>query len=604
MSKNIVENNLSAILDSLPGSPGVYQYFDKNSNLIYIGKAKNLKKRVKSYFNKTLDNYKTQVLVSKIFDIKYIEVNTESDALLLENNLIKKHQPKYNVLLKDDKTFPWICIKNEPFPRVFFTRNKINDQSFYFGPYTSVYMVKVLIDMIKQLFKLRDCNYYLSEENIQKNKFKVCLEFHIGNCDAPCVGKQSIEDYSNNIEGIKNILKGNIAIVKNYLKEKMINYAKEKKYEFAQLLKEKIEIIEKYQNKSVIVNPINTNIDVFSIVDDEKSAYVNFIKVVKGAVVQSQNIEIRKKLNESIEELLPISIIEIRTRLLSDSKEIIVPFKIDYKLSGVNFIIPKQGDKLKLFQLSLRNAKSYRNEMKRVREKVNPKKRIDRILEKIKKDLNLKELPVRIECFDNSNIQGSNPVAACVVFENAKPRKSEYRHFNIKSVVGPDDFASMEEVIYRRYKRLLEEKKELPQLIVIDGGKGQLNSAVKSLIKLDILDKIPIIGIAKKLEEIFVPREKLPIYIDKRSETLKIIQHIRDEAHRFGITFHKTKRSKDFIKTELQNIPGIGEKIIQNLLSEFKTVNNIKNSDIEKITKIAGEKKAKIIFEYFKLNVK
>lgn len=600
MENKIINNNLKDIVNSLPSSPGVYQYYDKFNNLIYVGKAKNLKKRVKSYFIKIHDNYKTNLMVKKIEDIKYIQVSSESDALFLENNLIKEYQPKYNILLKDDKTYPWICIKNENYPRVFLTRNKLSDNSLYFGPYTSLSVVKTVLELITQIFKLRNCAYILTENNIKKNKFKVCLEYYIGNCDGPCIGKQNEQDYLINIDGIKNILKGNVSIVKNYLHEIMQNFSMESKFEYAQKTKEKIELIEKYQSKTVIVSPINNNIDVFTIVDDEDSAFVNYIKIIKGAVIKAHNVEIKKKLNEPYEEILPIAIIEIRNRMNSDSKEIIIPFNIEYKIKGIKFTVPKIGDKLYLLQLSLRNAKAYKSDVKRIQEKINPQKHINRILETIKKDLSLKELPRRIECFDNSNIQGKFPVGSCVVFENAKPKKSEYRHYNIKSVIGPNDYASIEEVVYRRYKRLIEEGIELPNLIVIDGGKGQLSSAAKSLKELNIYDKITVIGIAKKLEEIYIPEGKLPIYINKKSETLKVIQHIRDEAHRFGITFHKKIRSKDFIKSELKNIKGIGDITIKQLFLKFKTIDRIKTTNLNELKEIVGAKRAINIFEYFK----
>jgi len=591
---------LQILISSLPELPGVYQYYDSDAKLIYVGKAKNLKKRVSSYFTKNHDSGKTRILVSKIANIQHIVVETESDALLLENNLIKKYQPRYNVLLKDDKTFPWICVKNERFPRIFKTRNRIKDGSIYFGPYTSVVMVNTLLDLIKQLYKLRNCNYSLSADNIQKNKLKVCLEYHIGNCKAPCEGLQEEDDYNQSIIGIKDILKGNINNVKSYLKNLMLQFAEEQKYEDAQLIKEKLEIVEKFQSKSTIVSDTINNVDVFSILDDDKWAFVNFLKVVNGAIIQAHTVEIRKKLDETKQELFPLAILEIRQRLLSDSKEIILPFNLEFSLPDTRVIVPKMGDKKKLLDLSERNVKYYMMEKKKQESLLNPQKSSTRILETIKKDIRLSQLPVHIECFDNSNIQGTSPVASCVVFKQAKPSKRDYRHFNIKTVEGPDDFASMEEVIFRRYKRMLDENQSLPQLIVVDGGKGQLHAALKSLEKLELRGKIAIIGIAKKLEEIYFPEDSVPLYLDKNSETLKVIQHIRNEAHRFGIAFHRNQRSKKFITSQLDNIKGVGEKAKESLLKHFKTIESIKTSSIEELSKVLGESKAKLVFDFFK----
>jgi len=591
---------LQILISSLPELPGVYQYYDSDAKLIYVGKAKNLKKRVSSYFTKNHDSGKTRILVSKIANIQHIVVETESDALLLENNLIKKYQPRYNVLLKDDKTFPWICVKNERFPRIFKTRNRIKDGSIYFGPYTSVVMVNTLLDLIKQLYKLRNCNYSLSADNIQKNKLKVCLEYHIGNCKAPCEGLQEEDDYNQSIIGIKDILKGNINNVKSYLKNLMLQFAEEQKYEDAQLIKEKLEIVEKFQSKSTIVSDTINNVDVFSILDDDKWAFVNFLKVVNGAIIQAHTVEIRKKLDETKQELFPLAILEIRQRLLSDSKEIILPFNLEFSLPDTRVIVPKMGDKKKLLDLSERNVKYYMMEKKKQESLLNPQKSSTRILETIKKDIRLSQLPVHIECFDNSNIQGTSPVASCVVFKQAKPSKRDYRHFNIKTVEGPDDFASMEEVIFRRYKRMLDENQSLPQLIVVDGGKGQLHAALKSLEKLELRGKIAIIGIAKKLEEIYFPEDSVPLYLDKNSETLKVIQHIRNEAHRFGIAFHRNQRSKKFITSQLDNIKGVGEKAKESLSKHFKTIESIKTSSIEELSKVLGESKAKLVFDFFK----
>lgn len=595
--KNPKIDYLKEQVSLLPHLPGVYQYFDKEGEIIYIGKAKDLRKRVASYFQKTPDRWKTAVLVRRIVEIKHIVVETEHDALLLENNLIKKYQPRYNVLLKDDKSYPWICIKRESFSRVFLTRNIIKDGSLYFGPYTSLRMANTIMNLIKQLYKLRTCKHNLSSENISKKKFKVCLEHHIGNCKAPCVGKISEQDYIKKTEEIKKILKGNISSVIDILKEKMNAFSVELKFEEAQDIKERILLLEKYQSKSTIVNATINNVDVFSIVDDEKNAYVNFLRVSNGAIIQVYTTSLKKKLDETKEELLPRVITEIRERFNSFSREVIIPFEIDFLIPEVRFTIPQKGDKKKLLELSERNAKYYRLEQNRQKDRIDPERHSKRKLETIKKDLNLDSLPVHIECFDNSNIQGTNPVAACVVFKNAKPTRSEYRHYNIKTVEGANDFASMEEVVFRRYSRLLKEEKDLPQLIVIDGGKGQLSSACAALRKLDLMNKIAIIGIAKKLEEIFFPNDSIPLYLDKNSESLKIIQHLRNEAHRFGINFHRNQRSKNFINSELNEIKGIGEKTVQNLLTQFKSVKNIKSQNLESISEVIGKSKAKILFE-------
>ncbi|MFC2104753.1 excinuclease ABC subunit UvrC [Bacteroidota bacterium] len=597
--KNAQKEKFKPILSVLPDSPGVYQFFNAINEIIYVGKAKNLKKRVTSYFTKDhYENNKVKVLVGKIDRIEYIVVQTETDALLLENNLIKKYHPRYNVMLKDDKTYPWICIKKENFPRVFYTRNIINDGSNYFGPYTSVYMVKVLLDLIKQLYPLRNCSLNLSLENIEKKKYKPCLEYHIGNCLAPCMGLHTEENYQDSINNIKKILKGNIQEVVHYLNELMKKHSLEFRFEEAQLVKEKIEMLEKYKSKSSIVSSGLNNVDIFNIIDDNNFAYVNFLKVVEGRIVQAHTVELKKKLNESLEDLLLLAVVEIRERLKSTAKELVVPFQIE--LSEINISVPVRGEKMSLLELSERNLKYYRLEKQKKFEKKKEKYSGKRLLEVLKKDLNLSVLPKHIECFDNSNIQGTNPVAACVVFINAKPSSKEYRHYNIKTVEGPDDFASMEEVVYRRYKRLLEENKELPQLIVIDGGKGQLNSALKSLEKLKIKENITIIGIAKRLEEIFYPNDPIPLYIDKNSEALKIIQHIRNEAHRFGIKFHRNKRSGSFIKSELENVPGIGPKTIEVLLTKFKSIKMIQSLTLDEISSEIGNTKAKLLFEYFK----
>ena len=590
---------LKEIVHHLPELPGVYQYYNSEGRIIYVGKAKNLRKRVSSYFTKNHDNRKTAILVKNISDIRHIVVDTEEDALLLENNLIKKYQPRYNVLLKDDKSFPWICIKNEPFPRVFITRTVIKDGSQYFGPYTSVQMVKTILDVIKRLYPIRNCNFNLSKASIEKNNFHVCLEFQIGNCLGPCEKQQSEEEYGDEIVQIKEILKGNLNSVVSHLKLKMIQMADEYKYEEAEHYRTKILFLENYKSKSTIVNSLISNIDVFSLAEDDNYAYVNFLRVVDGAIIQSHTLEIKKRLDESKEDLLSLGIIEIRQKFLLNSNEILIPFPIGIKFKEVKLIIPRIGDKRKLLELSERNVKFYKLEKNRQLSQRTQKGRTDRILEQIKKDLRLKDIPHRIECFDNSNIQGTNPVAACVVFLDGKPAKKEYRHFNIKTVIGPDDFASMEEIIFRRYDRIIKEEGELPQLIVIDGGKGQLSSAVDTLEKLRIRGQVAVVGIAKKLEEIIYPGDPVPLYLDKNSETLRIIQYLRNEAHRFGITFHRNKRSKDFIVNELAQIPGIGEKTIEILMRKFKSVSRLKVTSKDELVQLIGINRTEKINQYF-----
>jgi excinuclease ABC subunit C len=592
--------DLKATIAGLPNSPGVYQYFDKNDKILYIGKAKKLKNRVASYFTESKQQAKIKVLVKKIHRMEYIVVETEFDALLLENNLIKKYQPRYNVMLKDDKTYPWICVKKEAFPRVFPTRNLIKDGSDYYGPYASVKMMNTLLDLIRKLFPLRNCKLNLSEENIQKRKFKACLEYHIGNCKAPCVGKQSSREYMQNIAAIKHIIKGNISLVVKTLKDLMKEYAANLEYEKAHFIKEKIDLLQKYQSKSAIVSASIKNADVFSVFSDADAAYINFLKVVQGAVVQSHTVEVKKALDESDEKLLEYAITDIRRRFDSDAREIILPLSIEIKEPDLKYTVPKQGEKKQLLELSERNARYYRLEKLKRKSLVDPNRRSQRVLQTLQKDLRLPKLPVHIECFDNSNFQGSFPVAAMVVFRNAKAAKKEYRHYLIKTVEGPNDYASMEEVIFRRYKRLLEEKKELPQLIIVDGGKGQLSSALKSLEKLGLRGKISIIGIAKRLEEIYFPGDSLPLYLDKKSESLKLIQQLRDEAHRFGITHHRNKRSKASLQTELTKIDGIGEKLSEKLLLAFQSVERIKKASEAELANVVGVAKARLIFEYFK----
>jgi excinuclease ABC subunit C len=588
-------------LKTLPDQPGVYQYFDKEGKILYIGKAKNLKKRVSSYFTKNHENGKTRVLVKKIASVKHMVVLTETDALLLENNLIKKYQPRYNVMLKDDKTYPWICIKNESFPKVFLTRNVIKDGSEYFGPYTSVRTAKALLSLVKELYPLRTCIYDLSKKNIESRKYKVCLEYHIKNCLGPCEGLQSENNYLDDIKAIRNIIKGNFKESLQKFTDLMTEFADKTEFEEAQKIKEKIDLLANYQAKSTVVSPSISNVDVFSIISDESFAYVNFFKIINGAIIQSHTTEIKKKLDESDKELLELAIIEIRNRFNSQSKEIFVPIKVNVG-PEIKVTVPKLGDKKRIVELSLRNAKYYRQERFKQIKIVDPDRHTNRIMSQMQKDLRLTKQPRYIECFDNSNIQGSNPVAACVVFKNGKPSKKEYRKYNIKTVIGPDDFGSMEEVVHRRYKRLLDEAQELPQLIVIDGGKGQLSSALKSLDILGLRKKIAIIGIAKRLEEIFYPEDPIPLYLDKKSETLKIIQQLRNEAHRFAISFHRNKRSKSAIQTELELIPGIGNQTIVNLLKHFKSAKRVSKASIEELDSVIGASRALKIFKYYNQN--
>lgn len=594
---SIIQNHRAVTL-SLPDKPGVYQFIDAYGKVIYIGKAKNLKKRVTSYFSKNQSG-KTTVMLRKAAEVRHIVVENESDALLLENNLIKKHQPRYNILLKDDKTFPWICIKKENFPRVFSTRNVVKDGSLYFGPYTSALMVKTLLTLIRQLYKLRSCTLNLTQHNIAAGKFKVCLEYHIGNCKGPCVGYQTEEDYNDSIVQIKDILRGNILTVTEHLKKRMAEYSDQLRFEEAQMIKEKIDILTRFRSKSAVVSNKIENVDVFAFTQDGERYYVNYLKVVEGAVIQAFTLELRAKVEEEKESLLGFAVTEIRQRYASDSPEIIVPFKPDIQLNKVKYTVPKIGEKLQLLQLAERNALYYKLEQKKKLLEHHPAERTGKNLEKVRNDLHMPVLPVHIECFDNSNIMGTNPVAACVVFRNGKPSKKDYRHFNIKTVSGPDDFSSMEEVIFRRYKRLTMEDQPLPQLVIIDGGKGQLSSAMKSLEKLGLKDKITIIGIAKKLEEIYFPGDSVPIYLDKNSYTLKLIQQLRNEAHRFGINFHRDKRSYDMIKSELDQIKGIGPRTKEVLLKNFKSTDDIRKTTQKELSGIVGINKASILTKYF-----
>ncbi len=592
-------SKVKEILTVIPNNPGVYQYFDAEGALLYVGKAKNLKKRVSSYFTKTHDSARLNMLVRRIFDIKYIIVNTEYDALLLENNLIKTHQPRYNINLKDDKTYPWLCIKNERFPRIFSTRRMIKDGSTYFGPYASVRTMKTLLDLSRQIFKTRTCNYNMLPESIEKGKFRVCLEYHIGNCLGPCEGKQSEEDYNQNIAALKDIIRGDIGQVTRMLKEQMTELAMDLKFEKANLLKEKLLILENYQVKSTVVSATVGRVDVFTIINEQDFAYINYMRVANGCIFQSHTLEVKKKLDETPEELLELSIIELRSRFESDTKELILPFELEIEDADFFVTVPQRGDKKKLLELSEHNARGYLVDKLKHEKIVDPERHSKRILETMQKDLRLSEPPAHIECFDNSNIQGTNPVSACVVFKNAKPSKKDYRHFNIKTVEGPNDFASMEEVILRRYGRLQQEGEPLPQLIVIDGGKGQLSAALKSLEILGLRGKIAIIGIAKRLEELYYPGDPLPMYLDKKSETLKIIQQLRDEAHRFGLSHHRNRRSKGAIQSELDDIPGIGDGTRTKLYKHFKTLSAIRAATVDELTPVITASRAKQVWEYF-----
>jgi len=589
-------------LKTLPDKPGVYQYFDKEGTIIYVGKAKNLKKRVTSYFKARHDQAKTYVLVKKIFDIHYIVVDTESDALLLENSLIKKHQPRYNIQLKDDKTYPWIVIKNEAFPRVFATRQMIKDGSKYFGPYASVRSMHILLDLFRELFPLRTCALDLSANKIEKQGYKVCLEYHIGKCKGPCEGRLSIQEYNAMIEQIEGILKGNISNVIQQLKLMMQQFATDYRFEEAQIIKSRIDILEKYKAKSTVVSPTIQKVDVLTLVEDNDCFFVNYLVVSDGAIIQGITLEVKRKLDETPEEILTLMLPEFRERFQSDSKEILVEHNIDWEFEDTRFFVPQRGDKKALIDLSIRNAKFYRLEKMKTEKIKDPERHTNRILEQMKKDLRLKELPVHIECFDNSNIQGTNPVSACVVFRDAKPSKKDYRHFNVQTVEGPDDFATMREAVFRRYRRMLDEGQTLPQLVIIDGGKGQLSAALEALEKLELRGKMAIIGIAKRLEELFYPGDSLPLYLDKRSETLKVIQQLRNEAHRFGITHHRNRRSKGALENELEQIGGIGQKTVEALIRQFKSVKRVKEQSLESIAAVVGNAKAKVVVDYFEKN--
>lgn len=591
--------SLELQLKTLPSEPGVYRYYDKNEQLLYVGKAKNLKKRVLSYFNKNLSGYRIKIMVGKIQRLETTIVNSEYDALLLENNLIKEHQPFYNVMLKDDKTYPWICIKNEDFPRIFLTRTVIKDGSEYYGPYAKVRPAKILLDTIKHIYKLRTCNLNLAPNKIDDGKYKVCLEYHIKNCEGPCEGLESKEDYDEKIDAIRGIIKGDFRKAKEYLINQMMKHAENLQFEQAQLIKERLDILEDYQAKNTVVNPNIDDVDVFGMTSDETAAYVNFFKIRNGNIIQSFTTEIKKILEESDEDIMEEALIEIRQKFSSDSKEVLLPFHLSVEIPNVKLIVPKVGDKKRIVELSEKNAKEYRLEKLKQVQIIDPERHTNRIMAEMQKLLRMPVEPRHIEGFDNSNIQGTNPVSACVVFKDGKPSKADYRIFHPKTVEGPNDFATMEEVIYRRYKRMLDEGESLPQLILIDGGKGQLSSAVKSLRLLGLYGKITIVGIAKRLEEIFFPEDPIPLYLDKKSETLKILQRVRDEAHRFGVKHHRTRRKNSTIKSELEEIPGVGEKTIELLLSKLKSVKRIKESNLETLEEILGKSKAKVIHDFF-----
>ncbi|WP_153399981.1 MULTISPECIES: excinuclease ABC subunit UvrC [Chryseobacterium] len=594
--------SLELQLKTLPSEPGVYRYYDKNDQLLYVGKAKNLKKRVLSYFNKNLSGYRIKIMVGKIVRLETTIVNSEYDALLLENNLIKEHRPFYNVMLKDDKTYPWICIKNEDFPRIFLTRNIIKDGSEYFGPYAKVRPAKILLDTIKHIYKLRTCNLNLSPGKIAEGKYKVCLEYHIKNCEGPCEDLESKEEYDEKIDAIRDIIKGDFRKAKEYLVNQMMKLATDLKFEEAQIIKERLDILEDYQAKNTVVNPNIDDVDVFGMTSDETAAYVNFFKIRNGNIIQSFTTEIKKILEETDEDIMEEALIEIRQKFGSDSKEVLLPFHLSVEIPNVKLIVPKVGDKKRIVELSEKNAKEYRLEKLKQVQIVDPERHTNRIMAEMQKLLRMPVEPRHIEGFDNSNIQGTNPVSACVVFKDGRPSKADYRIFHPKTVEGPNDFATMEEVIYRRYKRMLDEGESLPQLILIDGGKGQLSSAVKSLRLLGLYGKITIVGIAKRLEEIFFPEDSIPLYLDKKSETLKILQRVRDEAHRFGVKHHRTRRKNSTIKSELEEIPGVGEKTIELLLSKLKSVKRIKESNLETLEEILGKSKAKMIWEFFNSN--
>ena len=592
------DEHIRMILAVIPEKPGCYQYFDEKGTIIYVGKAKNLKRRVSSYFNKEHDSNKTRVLVKQIRDIKYIVVNTEEDALLLENNLIKQYRPRYNVLLKDDKTYPSIVVKNEYFPRVYQTRNIVRDGSQYYGPYPSVFTARVMLQMLKELYPIRTCKYPLTPEAIARGQFKVCLEYHIKRCKGPCEGLQSLEEYQQNMAEVKEILKGNISQISKHLYEQMQSLAAELRFEEAQAIKEKYEVIENYRSKSTVVPPMLHNIDVFSLIEDERSAYVNYLHIGNGAIVQAYTFEYKKRLEETKEELLSLGIVEMRARFKSTAKEIIVPFELDLPLTNVSLVVPQRGDKKKLLDLSEMNAKQFKVDKLKKAEKLNPEQRTTRLLKEIQEALHLDRLPIQIECFDNSNIQGSDPVAACVVFKMGKPSKADYRKYNIRTVVGPDDYASMKEVVRRRYQRAIEEQTPLPDLIITDGGKGQME-VVRTVIEDELGLRIPIAGLAKdghhRTAELLFGFPPEPIGMRMDSPLFHLLTRMQDEVHRFAITFHKDKRSKGQVKSELDAIKGIGEKTKVVLLRRFKSLKRIREATFEELKAVVGEAKAKAL---------
>jgi excinuclease ABC subunit C len=589
-------------LQTLPSDPGVYRYYDKNGKLLYVGKAKNLKKRVLSYFNKNQVGFRTRTMISKIERLETTVVNSEYDALLLENNLIKEHQPFYNVMLKDDKSYPYIVIKKEHFPRIFLTRNKIKDGSEYYGPYAKVRPAKVLLDTIKHIYKIRTCNLNLAPNKIAEGKYKVCLEYHIKNCEAPCEMLESEADYDHKIEAIRGIIKGDFKLATNYLEIQMQKFAQNLEFENAQNIKERLETLDNYRARHTVVNPNIDDVDVFGMTSDESAAYINYFKIRNGNIIQSYTTEIKKILEESDEDIMEEALIEIRQKFESTSKEILLPFHLSVEIPNTKIFVPKMGDKKRILELSEKNAKEYRIEKLKQVQIIDPERHTNRIMAEMQKLLRMPQEPRHIEGFDNSNIQGTNPVGACVVFKDGKPSKKDYRIFHIKTVVGPDDFASMEEVIYRRFRRMLDEGEDLPQLILIDGGKGQLSSAVKSLKLLGLYGKITIIGIAKRLEEIYFPEDSIPLYLDKSSETLKILQRVRDESHRFGVKHHRTRRTNSTIKSELEEIPGVGEKTIELLLNKLKSVKRVKESNLETLEEILGKAKGKVVWDFFNNN--
>tara|TARA_B100001142_G_scaffold114699_1_gene116923 strand:+ start:44171 stop:45988 length:1818 start_codon:yes stop_codon:yes gene_type:complete len=589
---------IKIILKTLPDKPGVYKHLDAEGQILYVGKAKNLKKRVSSYFSKKHTEERLRMLARRIANIEIIITNTEFDALLLENTLIKKFQPWYNINLKDGKTYPWICIKKERFPRVFSTRNRINDGSEYFGPYPSSRMLKTLLELIRQLYSFRTCSLSLTQISIDSGKHKVCLEYHMGNCKGPCEDKQTENSYNEDIKSVRSLLKGELKAMRKNLYEDMMLYSEKSQFELAHQFKEKLEHLEKYQSKSTVLNPALGEIDLYSVIDDAEYGYVNFMMIREGSLVHSFTLELKKKMQESPEQLLELAIPEIRIMFESNVKLILLSHTIEYELPGVKFQIPIRGDKFSAIQMSMRNAKAYRIERLKNIQIVDPDRHVNRIMAQMKQDLRMPTEPRHIECFDNSNIQGEFPVSACVVFRDGKPSRNEYRHFNVKTVIGADDYASMEEVVFRRYSRILDENSSLPNLIVIDGGKGQLSSAVKALNDLGLTSKISIVGIAKRLEEIYFPNDPIPLYIDKRSESLKILQQARNEAHRFGITFHRKKRSKSSIKSKLDSLKGIGPSTQKILLSSFKSLARLKKSDFKSIQSLIGKAKAKLIWSW------